>query len=135
MQILPHLVLFHRSLKLSSLFKILFSFTCSVWVSPVALPSRSLIFSVSPCLLLNVPSVFFSSIIEFFSSALVLGTFFFFYVLVEVLSVLIHSSPKIYDHYLELHIRQTTYLHFFKVFFWWGLFYYFIWKLFFWFLI
>ena len=54
------LMLSHRSFKLSSLFKILFSFCFSVWVSFIVLSSRLLLcFPASSSLLLNPYSVFF----------------------------------------------------------------------------
>lgn len=59
----------HRSLKVSSFFKIPSSFCCSAWVSSIALPSSSLFcFSASAHLLVHPSSVFFTSVIVFFSS-------------------------------------------------------------------
>ena len=52
-----------RFLKVYLLFLILFKFRSSVWVSCIALSSRSLICSISASLLLNPSSVFFSSVI------------------------------------------------------------------------
>lgn len=73
MQILFHLIWSHRFLKLSSLFKIPFYVHCSVWVSSIALSSRSLIHSAaSSYLLLIQSSVFFSSFIIFCDFCLVL---------------------------------------------------------------
>lgn len=70
MGILFLLLLSWCSLRISSVFNILFFFfCCSVWVSSTTLSSRSLIYSAaSSCLLLNTSSVFFTSVIIFFSS-------------------------------------------------------------------
>ena len=59
MQILICLMLVQRSLKLSSLFKICFSFCCSYWVIFTILSSRLLMGSVSPNLPLLCFVIFF----------------------------------------------------------------------------
>lgn len=101
------LILSDRSLNLSPLFKILFSFCCSVWVSSTALSSKSLILSsASTSLLLDPSNIFFSSVRVFLSSMTCLVLYF---LSLCWHSVFIHSSPKfsehLYEHYFELFIR------------------------------
>ncbi|KAF6384984.1 hypothetical protein mRhiFer1_008837 [Rhinolophus ferrumequinum] len=69
MHMVLHLMLSQRSLKPSSLFFILFSFCCSVWVIAANLSSKSLIRSSASSNLLVIPSSeFFISVIVFFIS-------------------------------------------------------------------
>lgn len=119
MQILFHVILSQRSLIF--IFKIFFSFWCSVWVSFMTLSSSSLIcICTSSCLLLNPSSVFFSSIFVFFSSDFCLVLSCVSFLFVKVFSVFTHSwsefSEDIYDHYFELFIRYVTYLHIIRSF-------------------
>ena len=84
-------LMFFKSLKLSSLFKFLFSFCCSVWVSSTALSSWLLIlFSASSSLLLNPYCVFFSYVLQLCDFCLVLYYIFFLFVeLLTYLSILL----------------------------------------------
>ena len=60
MEMLFHLILSQRSLTVTTLFKMLYSFCCSVWVSFIVLSSSSLIPSYSLTgLLLNPSRLFF----------------------------------------------------------------------------
>ncbi|KAF6327521.1 hypothetical protein mRhiFer1_008242 [Rhinolophus ferrumequinum] len=69
MRMLLRLMLSQRSLRPSSLFFILFSFCCSVWVISATLSSKSLIRSSASSSLLVIPSSeFLISVIVFFSS-------------------------------------------------------------------
>ena len=95
-RMLFHSMLFQRSLKVPSLFKIIFSLYFSVTVSSIALYSSSLICSSNSSNQLMNPTsvVFFSSVITPF------GTFFYhLYLFVEVLlcsSLLLPSSVSIF---------------------------------------
>lgn len=110
MWMLFHLMLPYRFLKLPSLFNILFCFCCFVWVSSTVLSSRSLVLSsASSSLQLNPSSVFFSLVTVFFSSVIS----FCIFVVVEVLSVFIHSSEvseHLYDHSFEFYQVKCLYL-------------------------
>lgn len=119
------LVLSHKSLKVSTLFKMLFSFAAlSEWALLLYLPACWFFFFRFISLLLNPVSVFFffSSVTVFFSSVTSVWDFLVFSVSVKILTVFNHSSPEfsehIYEHYFELFIRKITYLRFIKVFFW-----------------
>ena len=97
MQMLFCLMWSHRSLKLSSLLKILFSFCCSVWVSPTALSSNSHPFFCSSGLLLNRASMFYRSVVMFFSS--VTSVWYFLIVSVSLLK---------FSLYLSIHIPSSV---------------------------
>lgn len=62
-----HFMLSHRSLRLSSLLKLFFSFFCFVYTSSIALTSRSLILFLLYLGCYWIPLVFFNSAIIFFS--------------------------------------------------------------------
>lgn len=90
---------FHSPLKISSLFKILFSFCFSVWIHCTALSSRWLILSSgASSLFLNPSSAFFCSVIVFSVLWLLFGLSYIFCIFIEFLTVFIHSSPKFNEH-------------------------------------
>ena len=102
-------MLSQRSLKIPSLFRIHFLLCCFVWVISIALSSSLLIHAcVSSVLLTNPSRVFFSSVITFVCCFPV-------YFFVEVVSVVIRSSPEIgehlYDHCFDLFIKYMAYLY------------------------
>ena len=81
----------------------------------IALSSSLLIHACVSSILLMNPSRVFSSSVKTFVCC------FPVYFFVEVVSVIIHSSPEIgehlYDHCFDLFIKYMAYLYFIKVFF------------------
>ena len=98
---LLHFRLSHWTLRLSSFFKILFSFCCSDWVFSTAFFSKLLVCSSAS---FNWPSgvIFISDTVFFISNwffFMVSVPFFYaYYICVEVLSELISSSPNLLEY-------------------------------------
>ena len=92
------LMLYQRSYKVSSLFKILFSFFCLTVIS-VAFPScLSFMFLLHPVCCFNSLSIFFSSVITCVQ--------YFIFCLFAVPTVFIHSSPKFGEHLLTMTLNS-----------------------------
>ena len=90
-----------RSLKLSSLCLIIFSFCCSSWVVSTILSSRFLIHSCAS----SHPLVFSSSVFFHFSfSWALIDSFYMLFVFVEVLSVFMHS-PEFGEHLMKINLN------------------------------
>ena len=106
MRVLGHSILPHKSLKLSSLFKISFSLLVD-WLSSTALSFKLTDYSSSSLLLvLLVPLVYFSvQLLYFFFFHLIWVLSYISHLFVEVLTVFIYSCLQLiwhlYDYYFE----------------------------------
>lgn len=103
------LMVSHKSLKLSSLIFVLFSFHSSGWMSSsvqsLGLLTLSSTWSSLP---LNPSMEFFSLVMVFFSSVILFGIFKYFLSLFKIFILFIHCSPDLcehlYNHYFEFSI-------------------------------
>ena len=113
-------MLYQKFLKLRVLFKV-FSLCSSVWVSPTALSSRSLILaSASFRVLLNPSCVFLSLVTLFFSDLFFYLYSLIFYCYISLLVLTINVSAKFHYHFMTLTlnlISQITYFCFIKLLF------------------
>lgn len=98
---LIYLIFFYRPCKLSSVFKILFSFCWSIWVCSIALSSSSLILS-SATSSLNTSSVFSVQLLYYSGLWLLFGTLLYFLCLLQF------SLPSFILFLKQVSIFKTT---------------------------
>lgn len=116
MQMLIYLILSHRSLKLSPLFKIIFTFCCCLG-SSAALSSGSLILSSALSSLLLNPCTFHSSYCIFKLCDFCVVISYLVYLFVNVLSVFILLPSSMSIWWLHWTLYQMGYLSLFSFFY------------------